>query len=308
MVESFYAALGVDVDADDATVRRAYREAVKEHHPDVSDDPAAEQRFKQLTTARDVLLDADERARYDRLGHESYVSDHLDAPNWSGTAGAGTGAGATGDGRSTGRSRSTPGGRTAGADPTGRADPTGAVDPTERGDPTRDGTPGDRTTNRGTSGTEEATWSATGVDEPTSGSRRHRARAGRRRHVSTDPETAGASKGAGVSTGGGTGPADPTVDEPWQTASATYRRSEEASRAAAERSTDTSLAELVTGIGPWLVIHLVFIASAVATAVFTLTPAGASLNLSLPAFLAAILLFGTVVSLSILHLVSQVVS
>ncbi|MEF8839588.1 MAG: DnaJ domain-containing protein, partial [Haloarculaceae archaeon] len=74
MQGSFYAVLGVDADADDATVRAAYREAVKEHHPDVSDYPDAGERFKRLTSARDVLLDPPERARYDRLGHADYVS------------------------------------------------------------------------------------------------------------------------------------------------------------------------------------------------------------------------------------------
>lgn len=43
----------------------------------MSDDPDAAERFKQLTVARDVLTDDTERARYDRLGHETYVRRHV---------------------------------------------------------------------------------------------------------------------------------------------------------------------------------------------------------------------------------------
>ncbi|WP_436902089.1 J domain-containing protein [Halovenus halobia] len=83
MGETFYTILEVSPDADDGTVRRAYRRAVKECHPDVSDDPAAGERFKRLTTARDVLLDADERKTYDRLGHANYVDQHVDTSVWA---------------------------------------------------------------------------------------------------------------------------------------------------------------------------------------------------------------------------------
>lgn len=68
MGETFYSVLGVGDDADRETIRQAYRSHVKEIHPDVSDSPDAGQRFKQITTARDVLLDEDERGRYDQLG------------------------------------------------------------------------------------------------------------------------------------------------------------------------------------------------------------------------------------------------
>lgn len=78
MEETFYGVLGVDPDADEETVVRAYRERSKSAHPDVSDDPDAGERFKRLTTAKDVLTDEAERARYDRLGHETYVRRYLD--------------------------------------------------------------------------------------------------------------------------------------------------------------------------------------------------------------------------------------
>ncbi len=83
MGETFYSVLGVKADADTETIRRAYREQVKEHHPDVSDDPAASETFKRLTTAKAVLVDDTERRRYDRLGHATYVRDHVDASVWT---------------------------------------------------------------------------------------------------------------------------------------------------------------------------------------------------------------------------------
>lgn len=73
MGESFYSVLDIPMDAGPDVVERAYRERVKDHHPDVTDAPNAEQTFKQLTIARDTLVDETERARYDRLGHEEYV-------------------------------------------------------------------------------------------------------------------------------------------------------------------------------------------------------------------------------------------
>ncbi|MBV0901233.1 DnaJ domain-containing protein [Haloarcula salina] len=78
MEATFYGVLGVGPDADEETVVRAYRERSKSAHPDVSDDPDAGERFKRLTTAKEVLTDETERARYDRLGHETYVRRNLE--------------------------------------------------------------------------------------------------------------------------------------------------------------------------------------------------------------------------------------
>jgi curved DNA-binding protein CbpA len=83
MGETFYTILGLDQDADSGEIRRTYRDAVKECHPDVSDDPEATHQFKRLTTARDVLLDSDDRATYDRLGHDAYVSQPIESSVWS---------------------------------------------------------------------------------------------------------------------------------------------------------------------------------------------------------------------------------
>jgi len=82
MAGPFYGVLGVGPDADEGEIQRAYRERVKEHHPDVSAASNAGERFKLLTTARETLTDRTERARYDRLGHDVYVETHLDSSVW----------------------------------------------------------------------------------------------------------------------------------------------------------------------------------------------------------------------------------
>jgi len=71
--ESYYDLLGVPSDASRDEIERAYRERLKETHPDISDDEDAAARTRRLIEARDVLTDGDRRDRYDRLGHERYV-------------------------------------------------------------------------------------------------------------------------------------------------------------------------------------------------------------------------------------------
>jgi hypothetical protein len=73
MGESLYTVLGVDRDADAQAIDRAFRDLAKSRHPDTNDDPDAGRQFKRLTVARETLVDADERASYDRLGHATYV-------------------------------------------------------------------------------------------------------------------------------------------------------------------------------------------------------------------------------------------
>ncbi|WP_415381795.1 J domain-containing protein [Halosimplex sp. TS25] len=75
MTETFYDRLGVADDATTEEIETAYREAIKRVHPDVSDDVDAGERTKRLNEAKRVLTDEDERARYDRLGHETYTGD-----------------------------------------------------------------------------------------------------------------------------------------------------------------------------------------------------------------------------------------
>jgi curved DNA-binding protein len=58
----------VDRDASEEQIRRAYRKLARKYHPDVNSDDGAEDRFKQVAEAYEVLRDPEKRARYDRLG------------------------------------------------------------------------------------------------------------------------------------------------------------------------------------------------------------------------------------------------
>ncbi len=67
MARDPYTVLGVARDANAETIRKAYRDLVKRYHPDKNpDDPKAEERFKEIGLAWDILGDADKRKRFDR--------------------------------------------------------------------------------------------------------------------------------------------------------------------------------------------------------------------------------------------------
>ncbi|MCF2241709.1 DnaJ domain-containing protein, partial [Halobacterium salinarum] len=72
MSEDFYDVLGVSRDATEDEIMQAYRDQVSEYHPDVSDDPDAEEKFKKIQKAKDVLTDEETRQQYDQLGHERF--------------------------------------------------------------------------------------------------------------------------------------------------------------------------------------------------------------------------------------------
>jgi len=79
----YYEVLTVAKDASEEEVKRAYRKLAVKFHPDKNpDDPHAEEKFKELGEAYDVLMDADKRAAYDRFGHAAFAQ---------GTAGRGGG-------------------------------------------------------------------------------------------------------------------------------------------------------------------------------------------------------------------------
>ncbi|MBV9416246.1 MAG: molecular chaperone DnaJ [Solirubrobacterales bacterium] len=78
----YYDVLGVPRDADDATIKKAFRRLARELHPDVNrHDPEAEEKFKEAAEAYEVLSDADRRATYDRYGREGLRSGGY-APNF----------------------------------------------------------------------------------------------------------------------------------------------------------------------------------------------------------------------------------
>ena len=68
----YYEVLGVDKSADAQTIKRAYRKMAKQYHPDVNKAPDAEEKFKEVQEAYDVLSDENKRAAYDRYGHAAF--------------------------------------------------------------------------------------------------------------------------------------------------------------------------------------------------------------------------------------------
>jgi curved DNA-binding protein len=70
MARDFYEVLGLSRDADQSDIQRAYRKLARTLHPDVNKDLGAEERFKELSEAYDVLSDPDQRKRYDAFGED----------------------------------------------------------------------------------------------------------------------------------------------------------------------------------------------------------------------------------------------
>lgn len=99
MAKDFYEVLGVSRDADPADIQRAYRRLARQNHPDINKQAGAEERFKDIAEAYDVLSDPEQRRRYDAFG-EAFrrVPADTDPAAWR-QAQAYAGAGAGGHGR-----------------------------------------------------------------------------------------------------------------------------------------------------------------------------------------------------------------
>jgi len=79
-----YEVLGVPRDADETTIKKAFRKLARELHPDVNrHDPDAEEKFKEAAEAYEILNDAERRATYDRYGHDGLRSGGF-SPNFEG--------------------------------------------------------------------------------------------------------------------------------------------------------------------------------------------------------------------------------
>ena len=86
--KDYYAILGVPRDADEAAIKKAYRKLAHKYHPDVSKDPAGEEKFKAAAEAYATLKDKDKRAAYDQLGRYQPGEDFRPPPDWAGQGGA----------------------------------------------------------------------------------------------------------------------------------------------------------------------------------------------------------------------------
>ncbi len=70
MARDYYEILGVSRDTDKEEMKSAYRRLARKYHPDVNKEPGAEERFKEINRAYEVLSEPETRARYDRFGEQ----------------------------------------------------------------------------------------------------------------------------------------------------------------------------------------------------------------------------------------------
>ena len=66
----YYEVLGVPRNASQDDIKSAFRKLARQYHPDVSQEPNAEERFKEINEAYGILSEDDKRTAYDRYGHE----------------------------------------------------------------------------------------------------------------------------------------------------------------------------------------------------------------------------------------------
>lgn len=74
MARDFYETLGVARDADKEELKRAYRRLARKYHPDVNKEPGAEEQFKEINRAYEILSEPEARSRYDRFGEAGVAS------------------------------------------------------------------------------------------------------------------------------------------------------------------------------------------------------------------------------------------
>ena len=84
MPRDCYEVLGLNRNADQGDIKRAFRRLAREYHPDVSDHRDAETRFQEINAAYEILSDEQQRARYDRYGHAGVQNNGAGGPGFGG--------------------------------------------------------------------------------------------------------------------------------------------------------------------------------------------------------------------------------
>jgi len=86
--KDYYATLGLDRSASEEDIKRSYRKLARKYHPDVSKEPQAEERFKEVQEAYEVLKDAKKRAAYNQLGSNwKSGQEFRPPPGWQASGG-----------------------------------------------------------------------------------------------------------------------------------------------------------------------------------------------------------------------------
>jgi len=91
--QDYYQILGVSRDAETSDIKKAYRKLARKYHPDVNQDAGAEDKFKQVNEAYEVLKDTDKRQAYDRFGSDWKHGQQFEGAGAGGFGGAHAGGG-----------------------------------------------------------------------------------------------------------------------------------------------------------------------------------------------------------------------
>jgi curved DNA-binding protein len=91
--KDYYKILGVARDAKPEDIKKAYRRLARKYHPDVSKEAGAEESFKEVNEANEVLSDPEKRSAYDQLGSYQPGQDFRPPPGWAGRGGGGSAGG-----------------------------------------------------------------------------------------------------------------------------------------------------------------------------------------------------------------------